>query len=266
MKSNICLLCFDLKSPSSLSQAIKIFLLQNKEISFEIYTSSYSLKNYFSSIGGCKIIIEDREKIDKNKLIDQYQKIIDCSSESLNIEGDFSFYYYSRNKDSDSILLPFKRGEEEKIVFLLDKIQDLSFINKNIFYIENKEFINDKLIAILSQKNTYKGIINPDKFFKLEDGIYLIDLEKFIFIKSFYDALNDKQKEASERKSIASYFSKMVFSFQKDDAYERNSYNLFNYCFQIKKESIILNLSTLLTPSEIVIILKFLSKINFTNK
>ena len=53
----------------------------------------------------------------------------------------------------------------------------------------------------------------------------------------------------------------MVFSFQRDNSYEKASYNMFNYLVEVSENTLIFDLDKNLSSSEIIIVLNFIAQL-----
>ena len=250
---DVAIIAFDLYSISALAEAIKIYSIKNTNFKFTIYSNVFSVKNYFKNYENVDVnFIEKVETFDSNSLVDKYHFILDLKNSFK--ECDHCFYVYMQGENEYSFLFPIKESDIKTGVNFLEKIK--GYFNKsfNIDYIETNNFVNQEMLKQLENNPSFKGIISPNKFFKLSPGIHIINEEKLDFLKEFYNALNDKQKEASERKSIGAYFSKMVFSYQKNEAFTKASYDLFSYLIYLKEGTFIAMMSEYASSSDIILL------------
>ena len=215
MVKRIAILIFGLSSISSIVEALKIFSIKNNEYNYVFYTKSFSIKNYLKSLKNSKVVVVEEENFDLNKLIKEFDFILNFSNQKFDLNYNLSFYYFVNANKESSLIVPFKNHKISMICGDIFKIFEIIKQHREIYLIENDKFLNQELIQTLKKLDEYKGVFDPKDFFKINGGIYLVNDEKLEFLKSFYSSLNDKQKEAMERKSIGGYFSKMVFSFKR---------------------------------------------------
>ena len=261
MVKRIAILIFGLSSISSIVEALKIFSIKNNEYNYVFYTKSFSIKNYLKSLKNSEVIVVEEENFDLYKLIKEFDFILNFSNQKFDLNPNLSFYYFVNANKESSLIVSFKNHKISTICEDIFKIFDIIKQHKEIYLIENERFLNQELIQTLKKLDAFKGVFDPKDFFKINGGIYLVNDEKLEFLKSFYSSLNDKQKEAMERKSIGGYFSKMVFSFQRDNSYEKASYNLFNYLVEVSENTLIFDLDKNLSSSEIIIVLNFITQL-----
>lgn len=257
---DVAIIAFDLYSISALAEAIKIFSIKNTNFKFTIYSNVFSVKNYFKNYENVDVnFIEKVESFDSNSLVDKYHFILDLKN--VFKECDHCFYVYMQDENEYSFLFPIKESDIKTGVNFLEKIKEYFNKSFDIDYIETNNFANEEILKQLENSPSFKGIVSPKEFFKLKPGIHIINEEKLDFLKEFYNALNDKQKEASERKSIGAYFSKMVFSFQKNEAFAKASYDLFSYLIYLKEGTFIAKMSEYASSSDIILLFKFFTSI-----
>ena len=257
---DVAIIAFDLYSISALAEAIKIFSIKNTNFKFTIYSNVFSVKNYFKNYENVDVnFIEKVETFDSNSLVDKYHFILDLKN--VFKECDHCFYVYMQDENEYSFLFPIKDSVIKTSVIYIEKIKEYFNKSFDIDYIETNNFVNQEILKQLENNPSFKGIVSPKEFFKLNPGIHIINEEKLDFLKEFYNALNDKQKEASERKSIGAYFSKMVFSFQKNEAFAKASYDLFSYLIYLKEGTFIAKMSEYASSSDIILLFKFFTSI-----
>lgn len=257
---DVAIIAFDLYSISGLAEAIKIFSIKNTSFKFIIYSNVFSVKNYFKNYENVDVnLIEKIETFDSHSLVDKHHFILDLKN--VFKECDHCFYVYMQDENEYSFLLPIKESDLKTSVIFLEKIKEYFNKSFNVDYIETNNFVNQEILKQLENNPSFKGVVSPNRFFKLNPGIHIITEGKLDFLKEFYNALNDKQKEASERKSIGAYFSKMVFSFQKNEAFAKASYDLFSYLIYLKEETFIAKMSEYASSSDIILLFKFFTSI-----
>ena len=255
----IAIIAFGIRSLSSLIEAIKIFVIKHQDFYFTLISDVYSMQSYCKNINNLEtLIIKDKNTFDYKDTLNGYEFIIDLNN--LIKECDFNFYFYTREKENFSLLVSFNKFKYKETLINACYLKEHINLKNSLDYIENDEYAIKELDTELKKLKEYIGIVNPREFFKLRSGIHLIEEEKLLFIKDFYNALNDKRKEASERKNIGEYFSKIVFSFQKDDAYGKSSYNLFSNLVNVVNDKFVFKVSEYSSSSDFIMLLMFIDQ------
>lgn len=249
---------------TSITEAIKIYRIKHKDLLFTLLSDSFSYKEYCKNIDGLTVqFIENINSIEIRDIMREFDFAIDLCNEFQNQKP--TFFFYSKKKDELSFLVPFNNNAYENAFDVINFLDTRLLISLEIDYIETKRYLNDVFIKRLELNPNFRGVIDPFNFFKLNQGIHLVEESKLDFLKSFYNALNDKQKEASQKKTIGGYFSKIVFSFQKDETYDRAAYNLFSYPISLIENTIVSTVSEHFNSSEFILLFMLFSKMNNPN-
>ena len=249
---------------TSITEAIKIYRIKHKDLLFTLLSDSFSYKEYCKNIDGLTVqFIENINSIEIRDIMREFDFAIDLCNEFQNQKP--TFFFYCKKKDELSFLVPFNNNAYENAFDVINFLDTRLLTSLEIDYIETKRYLNDVFIKRLELNPNFRGVIDPFNFFKLNQGIHLVEESKLDFLKSFYNALNDKQKEASQKKTIGGYFSKIVFSFQKDETYDRAAYNLFSYPISLIENTIVSTVSEHFNSSEFILLFMLFSKINNSN-
>lgn len=260
MKS-VLILAYKHTNISSIIEAIKIYRIKHKDLLFTLLSDSFSYKEYCKNIDGLNV--QFMENINSTVIRDIMRKfnfVIDLCNEFEHQKP--TFFFYSKKKDELSFLVPFNSNDYENAFNIIKFLNTSLPASLEIDYIETNRYLNDTFLKELKLNKDFKGVVDPSNFFKPNQGIHLVEESKLDFLKSFYNALNDKQKESSQKKTIGGYFSKIVFSFQKDEAYDRAVYNLFSYPISLIEKNIVTTVSEHFNSSEFILLFMLFSKMN----
>ena len=231
---------------NSLITALDIFTINNKEIFFYLFTNDLKLKSLVKK-DNKNILMED---IDPTTYSD-YKKM---SSLGINFLLTFNDLDYYKNLIKENNALNNKNEYLKKGMFFsnqngiilisdfnpnfreINEIEDslsssLSLYKKikksskddkklRISYLSLGDFINSNINEMLSKLYEYEGCISFKELFTTKSNFVLTDSYSLSIFNEIMDGLNEleiKNKEHSKRKSISEYFSRLVFSFQKEN-------------------------------------------------
>ena len=231
---------------NSLITALDIFTINNKEIFFYLFTNDLKLKSLVKK-DNKNILIED---IDPTTYSD-YKKMSSLGINFLLTFNDLD-YYKSLIKENNALNNKneyLKKGmffsNQNGIILISDfnpnfreinEIEDslsssLSLYKKikksskddkklRISYLALGDFINSDINKMLSKLYEYEGCISFKELFTTKSNFVLTDSYSLSIFNEIMDGLNEleiKNKEHSKKKSISEYFSRLVFSFQKEN-------------------------------------------------
>ena len=231
---------------NSLITALDIFTINNKEIFFYLFTNDLKFKSLVKK-DNKNILIEDIDPTtysDYKKMpslginflltfndLDYYKNLIK-ENNALNNKNEYlkKGMFFS-NQNGIILISDFNPNFREineiedslsSSLSLYKKIKKSSKDDKKlrISYLALGDFINSDINEMLSKLYEYEGCISFKELFTTKSNFVLTDSYSLSIFNEIMDGLNEleiKNKEHSKRKSISEYFSRLVFSFQKEN-------------------------------------------------
>ena len=135
MAKRIAILIFGLSSISSIVEALKIFSIKNNEYNYVFYTKSFSIKNYLKSLKNSEVIVVEKENFDLNKLLKEFDFILNFSNQKFDLNYNLSFYYFVNANKESSLIVPFKNHKIYMIFGDIFKIFEIIKQHKKIYLI-----------------------------------------------------------------------------------------------------------------------------------
>ena len=231
---------------NSLITALDIFTINNKEIFFYLFTNDLKFKSLVKK-DNKNILIEDIDPTtysDYKKMpslginflltfndLDYYKNLIK-ENNALNNKNEYlkKGMFFS-NQNGIILISDFNPNFREineiedslsSSLSLYKKIKKSSKDDKKlrISYLALGDFINSDINEMLSKLYEYEGCISFKELFTTKSNFVLTDSYSLSIFNEIMDGLNEleiKNKEHSKKKSISEYFSRLVFSFQKEN-------------------------------------------------
>ena len=162
---------------TSITEAIKIYRIKHKDLLFTLLSDSFSYKEYCKNIDGLTVqFIENINSIEIRDIMREFDFAIDLCNEFQNHKP--TFFFYSKKKDELSFLVPFNNNAYENAFDVINFLDTRLLISLEIDYIETKRYLNDVFIKRLELNPNFRGVIDPFNFFKLNQGIHLVEESK----------------------------------------------------------------------------------------
>ena len=180
---------------TSITEVIKIYRIKHKDLLFTLLSDSFSYKEYCKNIDGLTVqFIENINSIEIRDIMREFDFAIDLCNEFQNQKP--TFFFYSKKKDELGFLVPFNNNAYENAFDFNNNAYENAFdvinfldtrllISLEIDYIETKRYLNDVFIKRLELNPNFRGVIDPFNFFKLNQGIHLVEESKLDFLKLF---------------------------------------------------------------------------------
>lgn len=232
---------------NSLITALDIFTINNKEIFFYLFTNDIKIKSLLKK-GNSNILYEN---INPSTYSD-YKKM---SSLGISFLLDFNPSNYYKNLVSENNKLnnkneALKRGmffsNDNGIILINDfnadfnnitEIEDSLISSLNLYkkikkrskdeqklrisYLSLGNLINPEVNKMLSKLYEYEGSISFKDLFTTRSNFVITDSNSLAIFNEIIEGLNEMESESKEKnnkkKSISEYFSRLVFSYQKQN-------------------------------------------------
>ncbi len=270
---------YSISNNKDIIEAIKYYSLSNDLFNFTLYTNDFSLNYLFKGLSNkIKVINLDDASTFSYKLLleEKYDLYITFESSEeiknqlskLNIfEKDYIISSLIKPKDSFTIIsaVDINSFNDDKNIFntklnnLLNTVKQFK-PNKSVAfsYLEIPNYVNTEFDNYLKTFDEYKGISTPSKILSTDSDIFLVETRTLDTIIESFKAF--KAQKESKNKTIAQYFAKMTFQYNKKIDISLNDFFFENKLY-LNVPFKILNLSSNLNSTAIIFLLKNLETI-----
>ena len=229
------------KNPQFVSQAIRIYTAKNNNINFLIKGKKEDLITISDYP-----VVTIKDNINESDLKDYPIRLIANDDFFSSFDGTSTIYRFThKGKEFQSLIITLDENDS------MDSILSKILKGKNIYRATTKKSSNDLSVCSLKayklsqnyknnlkQVEGYKEEISIKDLFTTKYDIVLVDNESAYYLFNIIEALNnpERDKEAGKEKVKASFFSKKLFTFTRDQDEMDYDSLFFYYLIEIKKD------------------------------